>query len=521
MFSSLACSRVNPARTPFRPTPHQPRQVPRRNISWIYNITPYPPEVVNAALSMGSLAIGAVGATALGKEIINRYKVAGPDEMIIRTGLFIDDIAVSKRAFVWPFQKYKFIKMHPHNYSFRLQSMSNEKIPFELPAVFTIGPDSEQEALVKYARLLENVGSEKGVSTIDSVVLGVLEGETRTMSSQMTMEQIFNDREAITKNITKKIQAELKQFGLKVYNANIKELEDSPQSKYFHNMRQKKLSEAENQAKVHVSEAVKTGDIGKKEREATTRQQVAQLEADTILRENERLQEVEKSTAALAIVKAEANRARDIANIEAKKAAEMRDTDLQRELEQKRITMETEKGRARDAVKAQVQAEARVKDAEGAAQSRIKEAEGSAQSRIKEAEGSAQAAIKDAEGAAQATRLHADANLYAKRAEAEGIQAILDAEAKGLSNIMASFGGNADAYSRYMMINKGTYVSLAAENAKAISGLQPRIVHWNTSSTGSPINDVIKMIPPLDTIHNQTGISPPQWLVSMDKKKDE
>lgn len=378
-----------------------------------------------------------------------------------------------------------------------MQSMSIEKIPYVLPAVLTIGPKTDRdgktdhESLVKYAKLLEDSSTHKGHNTLDDIILGVIEGEARTISSQMTMEQIFNDRMAIKENILGKIQGELEQFGLKIYNANIKDLDDSPPSKYFHNMRQKKLSEVENEAKVHVAEATKKGDIGKKEREATTRQQIAHLEAETILRENERTQDVEKSRAALAVVQAEANRLRDIANIEAKKAADMRDTDLQRELEQKRIMMETEKMRAVDSVRAQVQAEARV---------------------------------KDAEGFAQAIKLDADAKLYAKRAEAEGLQAVLEAQAKGLNRVMASFGNDADAFARYMMIDRDMYVKMATENGKAVANMQPKFVSWTTSGAGAsnPITDILKMIPPIaTTIHDQVGIKiAPNWLFEKDSKAD-
>jgi len=72
---------------------------------------------------------------------------------------------------------------------------------------------------------------------------------------------------------------------------------------YFAFLRQKKRSEAENKAKVDVAEAQKVGDIGKKEREAATRIQLAQYEADTVLIENLRQQDIEKSKADLEVVK--------------------------------------------------------------------------------------------------------------------------------------------------------------------------------------------------------------------------
>ena len=49
----------------------------------------------------------------------------------------------------------------------------------------------------------------------------------------MTMEEIFNDRQMFKNTIIKGVQEELDQFGLQVQNANIKELQDTEDSKYF------------------------------------------------------------------------------------------------------------------------------------------------------------------------------------------------------------------------------------------------------------------------------------------------
>lgn len=55
----------------------------------------------------------------------------------------------------------------------------------------------------------------------------------RILSAQLTVEQIFNDRKAFKETIITNVQEELELFGLQIYNANIKELQDSPGSEYF------------------------------------------------------------------------------------------------------------------------------------------------------------------------------------------------------------------------------------------------------------------------------------------------
>jgi flotillin len=150
-----------------------------------------------------------------------------------------------------------------------LQAMTREKLQFLLPVVFTVGPYVNQkgvidghttrdspdadlthapapgdrgDALMKYAMLLSE-GEQKKATTksqhIENIVKGIIEGETRVLVSSMTMEEIFTEREEFKKRIFRNIQGELGQFGLKIYNANVKELRDAPQSSYFESLSRK------------------------------------------------------------------------------------------------------------------------------------------------------------------------------------------------------------------------------------------------------------------------------------------
>jgi flotillin len=94
----------------------------------------------------------------------------------------------------------------PFDFSLSLQAMTVEKLQFSLPAVFTIGPDNELEALKKYALLLSGKaeGSDQSKSEItqpggrnhvQDIVKGIIEGETRVIVSGMTMEEIFKERQ--------------------------------------------------------------------------------------------------------------------------------------------------------------------------------------------------------------------------------------------------------------------------------------------------------------------------------------
>jgi hypothetical protein len=69
-----------------------------------------------------------------------RFVVAGPSEYLAITGWGIDDVKLAKKAWVFAGQKCSRFDISPVNYEFNVEAMSSEKLAFNLPAVFTIGP---------------------------------------------------------------------------------------------------------------------------------------------------------------------------------------------------------------------------------------------------------------------------------------------------------------------------------------------------------------------------------------------
>lgn len=75
--------------------------------------------------------------------------------------------------------------------------MTIEKLQFTLPAVFTIGPNDNPDALSKYAKIL--TGKEvynkqtavTGRNHVQDIVKGIIEGETRVIVSGLSMEEMW------------------------------------------------------------------------------------------------------------------------------------------------------------------------------------------------------------------------------------------------------------------------------------------------------------------------------------------
>ena len=77
--------------------------------------------------------------------------------------------------------------MTPKSYNLVVHAMSNEKMEFILPCVFTIGPKDDIEHLRIFAKFLLNQDED----SITDIIKGMIEGETRVLAANMSIEEIF------------------------------------------------------------------------------------------------------------------------------------------------------------------------------------------------------------------------------------------------------------------------------------------------------------------------------------------
>ncbi|KAK4694184.1 flotillin, partial [Lecanoromycetidae sp. Uapishka_2] len=488
------------------------------------------------------------------------WKVAEPNQILVITGVGIPDIKTAKKSWIWPGQKCRSESISPFDFEITLQAMTIEKLQFTLPAVFTIGPEHDENdpsdtKLKKYFKLLTGPSSEAdsrrrmatGRSHVQDIVKGIIEGETRVIISSMTMEEIFKERQVFKDKVVLHVQSELNQFGLKIYNANVKELQDAPGSEYFKFLSRKAHEGASNQAKVDVANACMMGEIGEAEKRGKTRQEISKIDAATAVLETQRKSEKATADAELATTQTRLNMGIDLAKITATRQAESKDAELQRDVELKRAEMELERMRATDLVQATIKKEsaqqaaeaklfAETKNADGLRYKQKQDAEGRLYSETKNAEGALIKEQQDAEARYYRVAKEAEAALYAEKKAAEAMTAKAEAtyfakkkDAEALTEMAKAYGHMSDVMGgpqgllQYLMLQDGTYEKLAKANAQAIKGLEPKITVWNTGEGSSGSNDgtgairnIMQALPPLfSTINDQTGISPPAWLAQM------
>ena len=410
--------------------------------------------------------------TGIGLFCFFRYKVAGPSEYVVRTGLGIKDISVTKKALQLPFQTYQKMSIAPVTFPIEVDAMSSHRIPFKMPSVWTIGPIDAPEEHIKFAKLLMD---KRG--GLKEHVEGIIQGEARILTANLELNDLFNDRDSFKKKVVFKINEVISPFGLQVYNANIAELTDlDDHNKYFDEQKRRALQRVNQEARVAVAEAIKEGQIGEMMHQSTARQETASIEKDARVVELERSREIAEAEKNLSVAKAEYSRQQEIARIEAEGAANKRHEELSKEIEERRSLHEIEKKRANDLTRATVDAEIQ---------------------------------IKLAEANAEAIRIKANADLYYEQQKAEGILAVKEAEAEGFQKLIAA-AGNVHDLNHYLLVRDGVLPQLAEKQALALRDMKPKINIWNTGSQTQSASNVLTGLfqngmPLFDGIKSQTG----------------
>lgn len=458
-------------------------------------------EVVTA--SIGLLALSALTFCAA------RFRTARPDQWVVRTGLFIEDMSITKTAIQLPLQKYRMISVAPFKLHTEIAAMSNERIPFKLPLVLTVRPKSDMQSLIRYTRNLSNKTPEE----VRDLVEGIANGESRILVAAQPLDSIFNNREEFKTNVVERISYEIDKVGLEIVNGNLEDLHDSEGNDFFNKQKIRALSSVDQKARIAESEAKKLGEIGAKSNDSDTRIMVAQLDTEAKIAENTRRIEVAQSDTELAIRRAELLKQQKIAEAESKAASEQKDCELQSNVEIARTKTETEKQRAKELSKVQVIADMKITETRATADARIIDIQATASSRVIDAQAIAEARVIQVKAEASATVTIAEANLKAKQMEAEGILAIKNAEAKGLQNLMEAAGGSKELAS-YLLVSGGGLVQLAHEQANALQGMNPTVSVWSTGpqqdgegKLSSVVSDVLRTAGPLnDILLKQTGV---------------
>ena len=96
--------------------------------------------------------------------------------------------------------------------------MTCDKISFTIHTVFIIRPKQDIESLKIYSKVIQYTSSEN----MKSKIIDIIQRESKIIIEKLTINDILNNRENFTNTIVNSVNSELNQFGLNVYNMDIK-----------------------------------------------------------------------------------------------------------------------------------------------------------------------------------------------------------------------------------------------------------------------------------------------------------
>ena len=423
------------------------QQLFRRHISFdslpstISNLT-----AMDAGLPLAAFALWFAG----------NYHITNPDEKLVRTGYFIDkdkdgeEIEISNSALCLPFQRVHVVDCKPKTYNFHLHNMSKGKVEFELPISVTFAPIHTDEKLLKtYCRMMLDQSEEERQDQVQDI----LQGETRVLTANLTIEEMFSSRKKFHDDVIVHCQEDLKQFGLYIVNMNIEEMEDYDENnKYFIYRKQRAIEMANNEAREDVAKATKHGDIAVSNQRTETRIAKAENEKTASVEESKNQIEILKAQADMSRQEADTTQITEVANMRAKQEVLIKEQELQKEIEEKRFEQNIAREKATQLAPAMAHAEAQERNA--------------------------------------------DASYYAKLKEAEGIQKIMEAQASGVEQLLSSCQGNPDLAKFYLGNEAKLWHEVAVQSANAVKDMKPNITQWHTGTNneGSSSNMLVDMV---------------------------
>ena len=487
----------------------------------------------------------------------SRYKRCPSDKILVIYGR-VEKGRSSKTlhgggAFVWPLiQDFAYISLTPITISIPLENaLSLQNIRINVPSTFTVGVSTVSEIMSNAAERILHLQQ----GAIEEMAKEIIFGQLRLTVASLTIEQINQDRESFLDSIRRNVEPELNKIGLQLINVNITDITDA--SDYISSIGKKAAAEAINQAKIDVAEQSRHGaigeanaireqeikvaeamaeaEVGRKTAEANQRKRVQEQEASAVQGENTANANIAKYNAGLEIERAKATADSE----KGKKSAEADQRIYVQDQEALAIKGEnTSKANIAEynaelevkRASALQQAEVAKYEAQVAIQQALYKAE---QERLRAEEVVRQEIDKSkveiaAEAEAERIRRHAqgeaDGILAKYQAESQGILKLLESKAEGYRKLVESVGGDAQAASTLLMIEK--LEELVAKQVEAISNLKiDKITVWDSggngegSSTSNFISNLFKSLPPLQDISEMAGVQLPEYLGSVKGQK--
>ena len=487
------------------------------------DISSYAPMIITAVAVAAVLLILSL--------ILRLWKKVPQDKAMVVTGLRKKIITGGGGIVIPVFERTDIISLGNIQLNINTsQTMSSQGVPIDVVGTAVIKVRNTHESIYAAIEQFTGVSETQIQKSISDQVTLILEGKLREIVASMTVEQIYNDREAFSAKVQEVVGTKIGEMGLELKDFSIKDVNDT--NGYIRALGAKQIAEKKKDAEIAQAVALKEENI--KKSEATKEGEKARLEAETEVSAAIKAKEVReadfrseqesakaKADAAYEIQKSitykeviSAQMAADI--LKQQKQKELQEAQLQVEIARELKQIELEQRRAektREELKTKV-----VEPANADREQKMAEADAEKYTKIAEAEARAEARKTEANAEAEAIKLRAKAEADAAtvngEAKAKAISAVGLAEAeaikaKGLAEAEA-MEKKAEAYKKYTgaaMADK--LIEKLPELARAVA--EPLSQISDIKIYGGGVDSISDNVPTVlakvfDTVQSSVGI---------------
>jgi flotillin len=479
--------------------------------------------------------IGGVGAILLVIFIFagiwaGRYTKVGPNEVLVISGrkrrMTDPDGAVREvgyrivkggGVFVWPvFEKVDILKLELMTIDVQTPEVYTSKgVPVKVDGVAQIKVKGDDVSIATAAEQFLS----KGTDDIKNIAMQTLEGHLRAILGTMTVEEIYQNRDAFASKVQEVAAGDMANMGLGIVSFTIRDIRDT--QGYLDALGKPRIAQVKRDAQIAQAEADRDAMI--KSSQATQAGQEAKFLADTKIAEAQRNYQsnVAQYQAAVNQKKAEADLAYDLQKfktgqlvkaeevqvniIEKQKQIELQEQEIkrrQRELEAtvqkpadaERYKVETLANARKFQLETEAAGAASAAKATGFANADVAKATGIAEAEANKARGLAQAAVIEAQGVATAEAMRKKAESFKEYNQAAVIQMIVEI----LPQLAGKISEPLAKTEKIVIINSGGgpgggASKLTGDVAQIISQLPPVL----ESLTGVKFEKLLEQVPAL------------------------
>ena len=449
-----------------------------------------------------------------------KHKMIGPDGQVAVRGF---RIVKGGGTFIWPvIEKVDILSLELLTIDVQTPEVYTSKgVPVKVDGVAQIKVKGDDISIATAAEQFLS----KRVEDIKNIAMQTLEGHLRAILGTMTVEDIYQNRDAFASKVQEVAAGDMANMGLTIISFTIRDIKDS--QGYLEALGKPRIAQIKKDAQIAQAEADRDAMI--KSSQAVQAGQEAKFAADAKVAESQRdyQMKVADYTASVNLKKAEADLAYDLQKfktgqlvkaeevqvqiIEKQKQIELQGQEIQRRQKELEATIQrpadAERYRVQTlaaAVKFQLETEAdgaaAAAKAKGFAAAEVQRATGTAEADANKARGLAQAAVIEAQGTAEAEAMRKKAASYQEYNQAAVIEMIV----RVLPEIAGKIAEPLSKTEKMVIINSGSEGGGASKLTGDITQIIAQLPPVLEALTGVKFDKLVEQVPALRKVIEKT-----------------